>query len=102
TIEDENVRRAETAVRLGGLLRLAVVEIWKREALLLGVELHLVVAVVVFAVAKLADADALGAVGIDGHGRDAARFHLVGKRNRSRLGGVGIGAVIGKKGDDEN
>ena len=96
-IEEEDVGRREAAIGLGGGLRVTVVEIRKRETRVARVELHLRVAVVVFAVAELIDADAVGAVGVDGNDVEALRLELLRERDETRLRGVRVRTVVGEE-----
>src|SRR3954468_13149032 len=99
TIEDEDMRSAEAAIRFGGFLGVAVVEIRERESLLSGVALHVLETVAILGIAKFGDGHCIGVIGTDGYGRQAARFKFFCERDQARFDGVRSRTMIGKKDD---
>ena len=78
-IEDEDVGCSETTVGAGDELLVAVVEVREIPAEAGGVGLHVGERVVVFAVAELVEAEAVGVVGIDGDETETAAAEIVAK-----------------------
>jgi hypothetical protein len=94
-VENEEMRRRQTAVCFGDRLRLPIVQIREVESGLDGVFFHVVETVAVLGVAKFIEAKPVGVVGIDRDQRHALALDVVKQFFDPGFGGVRLGTMVG-------